>query len=191
MAKSWWLVAFLIVGVLLGAGVLLLVTRPPRGEAVVLLPPPTTAPILVHVSGGVRQPGLYELPPGSRVDDAIQAAGGYSSEADITSTNLAQFLQDGEQIDIPEKIPYLTPTPQPESQTRIISTAPGLVNINTATLEQLDTLPEIGPKTAQKIIDYRDAHGPFATIEEIQDVSGIGPVTFDKIKDLITIAASP
>jgi competence protein ComEA len=121
------------------------------------------------------------------LNDAIQAAGGFSSMANSSGINLAKLLEDGEQIDVP----YLLPTSVPESETRVGSQAPILVDINSATLEQLDTLPEIGPKTAQNIIDYRNANGPFATIEEILDVSGIGPVTFNKIKDLITAGTSP
>jgi len=191
MGKSWWIVAFIVVGTLLGAGLLLLVTNPPRGEAVQLLPPPTTAPILVYINGGVVQAGLYTLPPGSRVTDAIQAAGGFSSEADTTSINLAELLDDGEQIEVPIKITFFPSTAVPETRTKALTPAPMLIDINTATMEQLETLPEIGPKTAQKIIDYREANGPFATIEDILDVAGIGPVTFNQIKDLISVGTSP
>lgn len=188
MNKSWWwLAAFIIVGVLLGAGVLLLVSRPPRGEPIKLLPAPTQPPLTVYVSGAVNKAGLYTLPSGSRVNDAIQAAGGFTDDANIDILNLAKILEDGEQILVPELISTIST----ENQTKSINPSFILVNINTATLEQLDTLPEIGPKTAQNIIDYRNVYGLFDRIEDIKDVTGIGPVTFDKIKDLITTGTSP
>ncbi|HEX9091930.1 MAG TPA: helix-hairpin-helix domain-containing protein, partial [Anaerolineales bacterium] len=133
------------------------------------------------------QAGLYELPPGSRVNDAIQAAGGFSDEADPNALNLAEMLQDGQQIEVPD----LSPTPSSDSVTRSASPASGLVDINSATLEQLDSLPAIGPKTAQDIIDYRNRNGLFARIEDILDVAGIGQVTFEKIKNLISVETSP
>src|SRR4030042_4855998 len=168
-------------------GGLLLVTRPPGGEPIELLPPPTPAPFMVYISGGVNKPGLYSLPAGSRVNDAIQAAGGFSEIAITSEINLAELLEDGEQIDIPQSIaPSAT-----YSQTRSGNPSPILIDINTATLEQLDTLPEIGPKTAQAIIDYRNVNGPFARIEDLLDVSGIGSATFNKIKDQITAGTSP
>lgn len=187
MNKTWWLAAFLTVGVLLGVGILFLVTRPPRGEPIVLIPAPTPAPITVYVSGNVNQAGLYALPSGSRVNDAILAAGGFTEEANTGGLNLAEILEDGEQINVPGII-----SPDPTSSvSRSVIPSLVIVNINTATLEQLDTLPEIGPKTAQNIIDYRNVNGPFTRIEDIQDVPGIGPVTFDKIMDLITVGTSP
>ena len=184
---SWWLAAFIIVGVLLGVGILFLVTRPPRGEPIILIPAPTPAPITVYVSGNVNRAGLYALPVGSRVNDAIQAAGGFTEDANSGVLNLAAILEDGEQINVPGIIP---PDPTPGAS-RSINPTLTLVDINIATLEQLDTLPEIGPITAQNIIDYRNANGPFARIEDILEVKGIGPVTFEKIKDLITVGTSP
>lgn len=187
MGKPWWLVAFIIVGLLLGVGVLLLVTQPPRGEPVQLLPLPTSAPITVFVSGGVNHSGLYTLPVGSRINDAILAAGGFSTNADSAVLNLAEVLDDGEKINVP----YLQAPSATENITRAGNQASIQVDINSATLEQLDTLPQIGPKTAQNIIDYRNANGPFTRIEDILEVPGIGPITYDKIKDLITVGTSP
>lgn len=188
MNKSWWwLASFIIVGLLLGAGILFLITRPPRGEPIILLPPPTQSPIMVYVGGEVSNAGLYALPLGSRVNDAIQAAGGFTDNADTRTLNLAKLLKDGEQIEVPKVLlPGST-----ENGTKSFSLSSALVNINTATLEELETLPEIGPKTAQYIIDFRNANGPFNKIEDIQDVPDIGPVTFEKIKELITIGTSP
>ncbi len=197
MNKNWlWLAGFIVVGVLLGVGILLLVSRPPRGQAITLLPVPTAAPITVYVSGKVNQAGLYSLPIGSRLNDAILAAGGFAKDANYAGFNLAEALVDGEQIDIPG---IATPAPssafvnpiQAEGSTSTQVSTPGVVNINTASLEQLDTLPGIGPTTAQKIIDYRTANGPVATIEAIMDVPGIGQVKFDNMKDLITVGKSP
>jgi competence protein ComEA len=128
---------------------------------------------------------VYELPEGSRVQDAVTAAGGLLAEADATGINLAARLEDGQQINIPGG----GGVPAPPAV--FIGNAPTdgpveLININTAGLEELDALPGIGPTTAQKIIDYRTEHGDFQTIEDILNVSGIGPATFDNIKDLIT-----
>lgn len=183
----WWFAGFIVLGVLLGAGILLLVTRPPRGAPVVLLPAPTTAPITVYVSGSINRPGLYSLAYGSRVNDAIQAAGGFSANANKQAINLAELLQDGEQVSVPPT----QPTSEAGDTNRLLLGMNGRLDINTATLEQLDTLPEIGPITAQAIIDYRLANGPFNKIEDLLDVDGIGQLTFDKIKDLITVGTSP
>jgi competence protein ComEA len=177
MDKHWyWLAAFIVVGILLGVGVLILVTRPPRGNPITLLPAPTPAPITVYVSGKVNREGLYSLPVGSRLNDAIQAAGGF-----------AEILVDGEQIDVPEVIsPAAT-----GNISKLVDPLSFLVDITTAGLEQLDTLPNIGPITAQDILNYRNTHGQFGKIEDIMDVPGIGQAKFDAMKDLITVGTSP
>jgi competence protein ComEA len=188
MNKQWyWLAAFIIVGVLLGVGVLFLVTRPPRGSPITLLPAPSPAPITVYVSGKVNHVGLFALPSGSRVNDAIQAAGGFSEGANSGVLNLAKILVDGEQIEVLELITNTVTG----GSTRSTNSSLTLVDINIASLEQLDTLPGIGPITAQEIINYRDTNGPFARIEDIMNVPRIGQATFDKIKDLITVGTSP
>lgn len=184
-------------------GIIYLIAQPPRGKPVNLLPPPTPEPILVHVIGAVVQPGLYSLTPGSRVQNAIEAAGGCASNADPQSLNLAALLEDGQQL----LVPWLLATPapgEPVSQatepvslnlpqrtvpTSVLTT--GLININTASQEELETLPGIGPVTAQKIIIYRETYGPFTTIESIQEVNGIGPVKFAGIKELIIVGGNP
>ncbi len=197
MSKNWyWLAAFIVVGILLGAGIIFLVSRPPRGEAITLLPAPTTPPITVYVSGKVNQAGLYALPVGSRLNDAIQAAGGLAVDGDASGINLARVLVDGEQVDIPAIVtpPPVLPGTMPPKTPNAANTptaTSGPVNINTASLDELDSLPGIGPTTAQKIIDYRTANGLFATIEAIMDVPGIGQVKFDAMKDLITVGTSP
>lgn len=181
----------ILVLVSVAAGLVLLGIRWRPVEPIRIEPPPPThtpGPIRVYVSGAVVYPEVYSLPPNTIIRDALQAAGGTTSEADLNLINLAQPLQDGQQI----YVPHFGETILQPSQTTL-SPAPGnmilggVVNINTATLAELDTLPGIGPVIAQRIIDYREANGPFSTIEGIMDVSGIGPATFDKIKDLITV----
>jgi competence protein ComEA len=186
---------YVLLGVMAGfalAGVLVFVSRAPAGNSIMLEPAPTEAPIAVHVIGAVARPGLYEFLSGARLQDAIDAAGGMLAEANSDSLNLAALLEDGQQISIPYKAgsePALNSTllELPSSVTPTPAADPNveLVNINTATLEELDGLPGIGPTTAQKIIDYRTTNGPFAAIEDIMNVSGIGIATFDEIKDLI------
>ncbi len=183
----------LAAGGLLGfamAGILFMVIRAPAGKPIELLPAPTAAPIAVHVTGAVPRPGYYELAEHSRVQDAIDMAGGLLSTSDADSLNLAALLEDGQKLEIPyrsgqepEEIPEFGLTEEPLPP-------PGLeelVDINTASFEEFDSLPGIGPTTAQNIIDYRDENGPFQDIEELMNVPGVGPTTFENIRDLITV----
>lgn len=136
--------------------------------------------IQVHVAGEVNKPGLYKLEDGSRVWDAVQVAGGFTKNADQNSLNLAKTLEDGEQVMIPAIGATSTGGEASGSNN-------GKVNINTADLATLETLSGVGPATAQKIIDYRNAHGKFKSIEEIKKVSGIGDKTYEKFKDKICV----
>jgi competence protein ComEA len=199
---KWWGVAFGIVGGLLGAGLLVLVTRPPRGESIQLLPPPTPPALAVHIAGAVLHPGVFSLPEGCRVHEAVQAAGGLLPEADTGTLNLAAFVQDGERIWVPSKITIQEPQPSDRPPLgdgeRSAPSIPLLpeptpspdkpVNINTASQADLESLPGIGPVIAQRIIAFRQEHGPFTRIEDIQEVAGIGPATYEKVKDSITIS---
>ena len=195
--KTWQAVLFGVLCGLFGTGILYLISRPSRGAPIQLLPAPTPLPLFVQISGAVQQPGLYELPPGSRLNDAIQAAGGLSADADTSQINLAAPLTDGNLVTIPHKAELSSPVleetdsaPSPDTRSgSMIET--GVVNINTATLEELESLPEIGPVIAQRILDYRTTNGPFTTLEAIQNVDGIGPVTFEQIKGLISIDPVP
>jgi competence protein ComEA len=151
------------------------------------LPIPTPAPIRVHVSGAVCQPAVYELSPGSIVQDAVDAAGGPASDADLDHINLALELRDQQQVYVPCQ-GELDPLPPVSGGEPGGGEAAGaLININTAMEAELEALPRIGPKTAQRIVEYREANGPFGAIEDIQNVPGIGPATFDGLKDLITV----
>jgi competence protein ComEA len=192
---------YVLLGVMAGfvlAGTLVFVARAPSGESIALQPAPTPAPIAVHVIGAVPRPGLYEFAEGARVQDAIDAAGGLLASANPNALNLAAVLEDGQQLDIPYsdgQAPEATTNsfelPETSGEVPADDSSDAsdeeLVNINTASVEELDTLPGIGPTTAQKIIEYRDANGPFSVIEDIQNVSGIGPATFENIRDLITV----
>ncbi len=188
MDKRWfWLGGFIVVGILLGTGIIFLVTRPPRGSPVELIPAPTQAPITIYVTGMVNRAGLQTLPPGSRVNDAIQVAGGFSAGADTSQVNLAEILSDGQKIDIPGR----SNPPAAGSENQAAGATTQLININLATLEQLDGLPGIGPTYAQEIIDYRNKNGSFSRIEDIMNVPGIGEGKFEAIKGLITVGTSP
>lgn len=198
--KTWWGIAFGVLCGLFGAGVLVLAARQPRGEPVQLHPPPTPPPVIVHVTGAVAQPGVYTLSHESRVQDAIQAAGGLLSGADAQSLNLAAFIEDGARI----WIPYRPQAEGPAHSAGAVSDStqdPGgplpvetsalLVDINRASQAELESLPGIGPVTAQKIVADREENGPFSKIEDIERVSGIGPAKFEQIKPLITVGFGP
>lgn len=188
--KTVWTIAFAIVAALLSAGLILYIVQAPRGEAIVLRPPPTPLPVYVQVSGGVMTPGVYLLPIGSRGLDAVQAAGGFSPEADPSGLNLAALIEDGEHFIVPTLIsnPELpidgSPLPQTSTQDPESSS---LINLNIATQSELESLPGIGPVLAKEIISYRDSNGPFQNIEDIIEVKGIGPAKYDSIKDMITV----
>jgi competence protein ComEA len=168
-----------LIGLVLG-GVLWIVARSPRGNSVELLPAPTPSPLIVDVAGAVPRPGVYELPEGSRVKDAVEAAGGFLAEADKATINLAAPLDDGQRLDIP----FLAGT-EPLGAIATPDVQPELIDINTADVDTLSTLPGIGPTLAQRIIDYRDTYGPFYYIEDIMNVEGISTSTFENIQDLI------
>lgn len=197
--KNWWILPLGVVFGVLSAGIIYLSSQPPRGNAIVLLPPPTPIPIQVHVSGEVQNPGVYALSPGSRVQDALEAAGGFTEAANNTALNLASILEDGIRIQVPaqtrnEAPSQLTATESKESESPPKPTSPPedsptstLININTASQHELESLSGIGPATALKIITFREENGSFTSIEEIQKVSGIGPVTFENIKSFITV----
>ena len=141
--------------------------------------------VAVHVAGRVRRPGLVRLPAGSRVQDAIRAAGGATPGADLDAVNLARRLTDGEQVRIPGPGDPAPPLPPGAATPGAAPSAP--LDLNTATLEQLDALPGVGEVTAGHILAYRSAH-PFTTVDQLLEVPGIGQRRFDQLKDLVTVA---
>jgi competence protein ComEA len=146
-------------------------------------PGATSGPVVVHVVGAVRHPGVYRLPAGSRTRDAVRRAGGASRHADLGSVNLATRLADGEQVRVPPRAP-----PLPSASAGPAATAPpSLVHLNSATAEQLDALDGIGPSLAQRIVAYRDAHGGFGSIDELDEVSGIGPVRLESLRPRLAL----
>jgi competence protein ComEA len=155
------------------------------------LPPPTfattTAPatrVVVDVVGAVRRPGLYRLAQGARVADAVERAGGSTRKADLSLVNLAALVSDGEQVVVPRRGAGVAAAwGAGTSSASGIPTGP--VHLNSATVDQLDTLPGVGPVTAQKIIDYRQKHGAFTSVDELDAVSGIGPARLDQLRDLV------
>jgi competence protein ComEA len=170
---------------LLAAGLIWLLIAEPRGEPIRLVPPPTALPLRVHVSGSVGHPGVYDLPVGSIVQQAIEAAGGALPEADMERINLAASLEDGLQI----RVPSQTQT-SPATGAPVLSTAAasgGSLNLNSATAPQLELLPGIGPTLAQSIVAYREAHGLFRSLDDLLDVPGIGPAKLEQIRGLVTV----
>lgn len=194
----------LVAGIMLMAGGLALRNREPVAPISIVPPEPTATalptntpqPIQVFVSGEVRTPDVYALAPGSRIKQLVEVAGGFTDKADTEAVNLAQPLTDGVHVHIPaegalDATPHgllTTPAPLRGSAELDIGSGGGLVNINSAGADELETLPGIGPITAQKILNYRAANGSFADIAAIMEVPGIGEAKYEQIKDLITTA---
>jgi competence protein ComEA len=182
------IMAFLVIAAaIIGAIVLLIATRPEPVQITVNPPlpthtpepTPTRLPIIVYVTGEVAQPeSTITLAYGSRVQDAIDAAGGVTENADMARVNLAAILHDGDQVDVPA-----IGTPE-----TVLATPPGgvVIYINQASLEEIDSLPGIGPSTAEAIIAYREANGPFTSMEDLDQVDGIGPSTLAELEGLIS-----
>lgn len=172
-----------------------------------------TARVVVHVSGQVVTPGVVGLPAGARVDDAVRAAGGTTAEADLAAVNLARTVVDGEQVHVPapgEEPPAVAGPPAAEdgdsgdgrglgdsggsgdagsagSADAEPSGGVGLIDLNTASIAELEELPGVGPAIGQRIIDHRETNGPFETVEDLLEVSGIGPATLEKIAPMATV----
>ena len=190
LARYRWIIFLGIVGLVLTAVILIQVLRPspqpillstatPQPASVAT---PTPYVLRVYVSGAVQYPDVYTLPQDSIVKDALQAAGGATEEADLERINLALPVSDGQQVHVPRLGDDTSPVEPPSR----LPAAASKVNINTADLAALESLPGIGPSLAQRIIDYRQSNGPFTRIEDVMEVSGIGTATFEGIQDLIT-----
>ena len=210
LAASWSLrrghvavVVALLVLALLGAGLMVLRDRPtrervtpPADRAAVVSsgtpsPPPGTASpeptLVIHVAGKVRRPGVIRLPQGSRVIDAVTASGGAASGVDLAGLNLARPLTDGEQV-------LVGVTPPPGSATTIgpagagAGPSGGIVDLNSASAEQLEELPGVGPVLAQRILEFRTSNGRFTSVDELREVTGIGERTFADLQDRVIVS---
>jgi len=144
--------------------------------------------VTVHVAGAVARPGVYTLPAGSLVNDAIVRAGGATRRADLDMVNLAAELADGGQVFVPEPGEPVPPAPAASSGPGPPSALPpGPVDLNTATVEQLDTLPGVGPATAAAIVLHREQNGPFVIIDDLEAVPGIGPAKLEAVRQLVSV----
>ncbi len=143
-----------------------------------------TAPaaLVVHVVGAVRRPGLYRLREGSRIAEAVERAGGATRRADLSLVNLAAPVADGIQVVVPRRAP--AGAGAAAAQSGAAEAPAGPVHLNTATLEQLDALPGVGPSTAQKILDFRQEHGAFTSVDELDAVPGIGPARLEQLREV-------
>ena len=139
-------------------------------------------PVVVHVVGAVRHPGVYRLPAGSRTRDAVRRAGGAGRRADLGGVNLATRLADGEQVRVPQRT-----SPAAVATGTAPDVPPAIVHLNSASAEQLDALDGIGPALAQRIVDYRASHGGFGSIDELDEVSGIGPVRLESLRPRLAL----
>ncbi len=144
---------------------------------------PAARQVVVHVVGAVATPGLYQLDEGSRIDDAIRKAGGATPKAALDLVNLASPVADGQQVLVPKKGDAVAAGSAPGAA----AGAGQRVHLNSATLEQLDSLPGVGPVTAQGIVDYRTEHGAFQSVEELDAVPGIGPARLERLKELVDL----
>jgi competence protein ComEA len=187
-------VFFVVLGTVLAGAVGFGLMHRPAPIALNVLPPaptalptaqPTPGRLRVHVEGPVKAPGVYELPPGALVQEALQAAGGATTDADLQRLNLAAEVQDQQQIIVPRRSVVATPDSLPVRAQQIDIGVQ--VNINTADSETLQTLPGIGPVIAARIIEYRNAHGDFVDVEQLIEVKGIGEKIMDNLRSLITI----
>jgi competence protein ComEA len=151
----------------------------PAARTPVVAPSPRL--LVVHVVGAVRVPGLYRLPQGARIADAVKRAGGATKKAELAAVNLAAPLADGTQILVPARAP---PVRAGGAEASGPSAPVGPVHLNTASLEDLDGLPGVGPVTAQKILDYRQQHGAFASVDELDAIPGIGPKRLEQLREV-------
>ena len=187
MAAIFHILAYLLLAVVLAVSGAILLRHRPEPVIIEIRPPRPTAtpaptatrePVLVYVTGEVTNPEtLVSLPFGSRVSDAVAAAGGFAEAADRARVNMAGRLRDGDLVFVPAVAEGVFALPTPSGGARIY--------INTATQAELESLPDIGAVTARRIIEYRELVGDFADFDDLDQVSGIGPATLEKLKDLI------
>jgi competence protein ComEA len=182
MLERYKNIIFAAVIIVIVAGIVALLTYRPAPTVITIIPPAATGtplptstpgPVHVYITGAVAKPGTtHDLPAGSRVQDVITAAGGASSNADMVRVNIAQVVRDGDQIHVPTQI---VATPKPGASNVPLATPNGPIHINTATEEELQQLPGVGPALAKEIAAYRKENGPFKSMEDLDKVPGIGP----------------
>lgn len=186
LPKQQYIIIFLVGALLVGGGVTLWrqYHQPPAIEGLPPVPVEEESQsepgeVIVHVAGAVKRSGVYRLPEGSRVIDAVEAAGGGTADADIHALNLADILIDGQR--------YYVPTVEESAGGggTYSGSGTGKINLNRATKAELETLPGIGPTLAERIITYREQHGPFRRPEELKNVSGIGNKIYENLKDQV------
>lgn len=198
------IVTFSVIAVaIIVSGVILLITRPEPVSITILPPEPTAtplptntpSPLIIYVTGAVVQSGaVITVPAGSRVQDAVALAGGATGGADLTRVNLADTLRDGDQVHVPVvgELPnavgagVVDPNAAVAGELNLATPGGGnLVGLNSATSEELQTLPRIGPSIAARIIEYRELNGPFTSLDDLDNVSGIGPATLEQLAPLV------
>lgn len=179
LRRNLILVAAVVLGIVLGIAALRIYDESSK-PTIVVRQAAEGRTLTVQISGAVNQPGVYELDGDARLEDALQAAGGSAPDADLAQLNLARRLQDGESVEIPVAVP--TPGPGTPKATA----AAGVVDINTATADELDTLPGIGPALADAIIEYRTDNGPFSSVDELARVPGVSARMVDAMREQIT-----
>ena len=179
----------------IGAWWVVRVPPPPLEQSIEMAPPSTVVgpidigsndigSIVVHVAGEVITPGVYELPAGSRLIDAIEAAGGSTSRADTDAINLAMPVSDAQQVLVPRKGARRS---SPQGGGGNAAATDSRVNLNTASATELETLPDVGPQTAQAIITHRNERGPFLSVDELLDVPGIGPAKLAALRERVRL----
>jgi competence protein ComEA len=181
LAAALLLVVLLVAGkFVLGAGAASTPVAGGNDDAAALEPlrAERAPPLVVHVVGAVRRPGLYRLTRGERVADAVEQAGGATAAADLATINLAAPVADGQQVVVPARV-------SSAAGAAAAAAGDGTVHLNSATVEQLDELPGIGPVTAEKIVAHRERHGPFSSVRELDAIPGIGPARLEQLEGLV------
>jgi competence protein ComEA len=164
-----------------GSGTATVDRPPPQAGEIEAAAPPR---LVVHVVGAVRRPGLYRLVHGARIADAVRRAGGATRRADLSLVNLAAQVSDGSQVVVPRR-EVVESGAASEAGESSVGGAGGQVHLNTATLEDLDALPGVGPVTAQKILDFREQHGAFSSVDDLDAIPGIGPARLEQLRELV------